>query len=287
MATTLTRGDRELLTADAVSFDGSWLGVHVLGMVVIAGAAVVLPVTAFYGASVLLVAPGVWQFLGLTHVDDRLGRGLGVLLTLGHSATIWFFEHDPRVLVPAQSLLPLSALFFTLLRPSDVASAGRRATGVAFGPLWIGLLTYLAVACRAAGEHGAALATLAVLSATLANVGAWISARLFVRQQSSLLALPRLLADAGCAIALCILGGAVMAASAPHALPLLDALTFGAVAGGLARVGRLGQAALETSFRGPSAPALPKHWLPDHLSALLLTSALAYGYVQLRPLLLG
>src|SRR6185295_12224015 len=189
-------------------------------------------------------------------------------------ATIWFFEQQPRVLVPAQSLLPLSALFFTLLRPSAVASAGRRATGVAFAPLWIGLLTYLAVACRAAGEQGAALTTLAVLSAALSNTGAWISALLLGRNQPNPLALPRLLADAAFAIALGILGGCAVAASAPHALPLLDAVLFGAVAGGLTRVGRLGQAALETSFRGAAAPPLPKTWLPDHLSALLLTSAL-------------
>lgn len=262
--------------------DATWLGLQVLGMGVLAGAAVVLPAAAFYGALVLLAGLAVWQFLGLTHPDDKLGRGLGVLLTLGHSATIWLFEQRPQVLVPAQSLLPLSALFFSLLRPNDIHSAGRRATGVAFGPLWIGLLTYLAVTRRAAGEHGGALATLAALTAALGNTGAWLSARLLGGRQPNPFGLGRLLVDAACAVALSALAAAAVATIAPDALPLLDGVLFGAVAGGLTRVGRLGQTALEASFRGPTAPPLPKSWLPAHLSALLLTSALAYAYLQLR-----
>jgi hypothetical protein len=186
--------------------------------------------------------------------------------------------------------LPLNALLFTLLRPRDVTSAGRRATGIAFAPLWIGLLTYLAVARRAGGEHGAALATLALVSAALANVGATLGSLLPQTRGHDVFAIPRLIVDAAGAVALATMGAAALSASCDPVLPgafggappLLHALCFGASAGVLARIGRLGQALLDRSLQA-TAPA-PSAWaeLPAQLSALLLTSALAYADILLQ-----
>jgi len=268
----------------------SWLMANCIGTSLLIAAALLLSPPFFYGLLVVVVGLSACSFLGLTHADDRLGRWLGVFLTLGHSATIWFFEHDSRVLVPAQSLLPLNALLFTLLRPGKVASAGRRATGIAFAPLWIGLLTYLAVARRAGGEHGAALATLALVTAALASAGGLLGSLVPKTRERDLFAFPRLIVDTAGAVVLATIGAVALNAFCDPLLPgafggappLLHALSFGASAGVLARIGRLGQALLERSLRA-GAPA-PSGWaeLPAQLSALLLTSALAYGDIQLQ-----
>jgi hypothetical protein len=284
MGTTVRSDGGALISEPGVS-DGPRLLTLWLGTAALAVAASLLSPSVFYGLLVPLVCFGVWQFLSLTHADDRLGRSLGVLLALGHSATIWYFEHEPRVLVPAQSLLPLSALFFTLLRPGLRESAGRRATGVAFAPLWVGLLTYLAVARRAAAEHGAVLADLALITAALGVTGAALSQRLFGVRHPDPLSFARVLADGACAIVLALAGGVAVALAAPNALPLLAAVAFAAVAGGLSRVGRLGQALIEASLRGSASSAPPKGWILDHLSAVLLTSALAYGFAQVQSAL--
>ncbi|MGC4091212.1 MAG: hypothetical protein QM756_25710 [Polyangiaceae bacterium] len=214
----------------------------------------------FYLVMVALVAGGACELLVLTHGDDLLGRWLGVLLAVGHSATIWFFERQVRVLLPAQSLLPLNALLFSLLRPGDEASAAKRIFGVGFAPLWAGLFTYLALVRRAESEFGGHYAALAVVLAFAAHSGA--------RSKHVPLVVAALTATAA---------GLGFRQISPAGLPAWHVFGLACFAAGFARMGMLGQAKLQRSLGAP-----PRWGLLGHTSTLLLTSPLVYGYLQAR-----
>jgi hypothetical protein len=255
------------------------LAVRATAAVVLAVLVCVLPTAAWYALLVVIMAFAAWAFLGLTHADDRVGRILGLGLALGHSSTIWFFEDDVRVLVPAQALLPLNALLFTVLRPGAVETAARRAMGIAFTPLWIGLLTYLAVARRAAGADGPGIAVLALALALGGDIGGNVATRSGARDASSRANLLSVMFEIGGSMAGAVVLAMVARAAILPELPPLRAIALGVTGGFFAQIGMRGNDLVVRSLSNGARPAR----LVQVLSPLLLTSALLYGYTRAFP----
>jgi hypothetical protein len=233
----------------------------VLSSGIVAAVAIALaelaPSWAFYVPIVLVLLCAIWRFLAVVGVDDMALRINGLALALGHSLTLWFFENDARVLVPAQSLFPIVAMTVALWRGREASPSAlvRNMTALAFGPLWMGLLTYLALTCRAEPS----LVVLALASSWLAAVGATLAA-----------------SSAGivgfiAAGALAAVGALSATCTLVHTIPWWHGAGLGLIAGILCQVARLG--AMRVTEETPSPLLLVA-------SPFTFAGALVYAYVR-------
>src|SRR5690242_12906730 len=95
-----------------------------------------------------------FEFFHMSHPQDGIGRAAGVLLTMAFAGALLVGERDARVLLTVLAALPLAALALGVARPGDIPSAGARMAATAFGPLWVGLLMFIALLRRDQGPNG-------------------------------------------------------------------------------------------------------------------------------------
>jgi CDP-diglyceride synthetase len=263
------------MSAGTIDIRGTAVTLAVI--VVVLAVLFLLPGWCFYALLASGVALGTLEVLARTHPGDGLARGAGTLLALGHSATLWFFESNVRVLVPAQSLLAMSAMSIAVWRRGPSETVALRMMAIPFAPLWVGLLTYLALARRQMGADGASYALLTIAVAGLAGVAGSIVERAFARGPvlASSTWAPTL---AGFALAITF--GAA-GAFALHALglvsiPALHAALLGVAMAGAGELGRIGKALFVRTTGGATRGT----GLLDRVDALLFASAVAYGYTR-------
>jgi phosphatidate cytidylyltransferase len=100
-----------------------------------------------WGFSVFIfVATGLAarEFFLMTHPEDALARAVGVLLTLAVSAVLFLLRGDPRALLTVIAGLPLVSMLLALFRLGE-AHGGRAHGGDDVRPLWVSLLTFIAL----------------------------------------------------------------------------------------------------------------------------------------------
>lgn len=235
---------------------------------------------ALFLAAALVV--GALEFFGMTHPADRIAQGIGILLSLGIYALLWWFGTDARVLVSAIFFLPTLALFVTLGRLGANETTGLRAFAMLFGPVWVGGgLATLALLRRDAGESGPGFVILALVLSWFSDTGAYFAGRFLGKHKLYEAVSPKKTVEG----ALGGLAAAVVGAVVGHyfylrSVPLDHAIILAVVAGGLGQAGDLGESMLKRSFGvKDSGGIVPGHGgILDRIDALIVTGAFCYVY---------
>jgi phosphatidate cytidylyltransferase len=238
-----------------------------------------------WGFSLLIfVANGLSarEFFSMTHPEDALARAFGIALTLAVSAVLFLLRDDPRALISVMAGLPLASILLALVRLGDIRTAAARMAATTFGPLWVSLLTYIALIRE---ERGPGFAIMTIMFAWMADSGGYFAGR-FLGKRKLYEAVSPKKTIAGFIGAI---GGAVVAALLAHfwfapEVPLLDGVALALVAGTLGQLGDLGESLLKRSTGvKDSGEIVPGHGgMLDRLDALFVTSAIVYVYTRWR-----
>jgi phosphatidate cytidylyltransferase len=224
------------------------------------------------------------EFFRMTHAEDPIARLLGILASAGSAAALYLGTDDPRVWVTVLAGLPIFAILLALLRLGEISTAASRMTATVFGPLWVGLLGFLAI-LRRDDPNGAGYVLLAITFAWFADTGGYFAGRFLGRRKLYEAVSPKK-TIAGLFGAI---GGAGLAALLAHGtylpgLPLTSGLALALIAGLLGQLGDLGESLLKRSTGiKDSGEMIPGHGgMLDRLDALFITSAVVYLYSRWR-----
>ena len=250
------------------------------------GVLLLAPPVAWYAVVAAASAVAAMELFAMTHPGDRIARFIGVGMTLGVSATVYFWSDAPRVLLTLLCVHTAGGLFLAVWRPGDVPTSAGRMTASLAGPLYVGLLpTTLALLRRDLGEAGAGYVVLALLMAWLADTGGYFVGRRFGKTPLYRTLSPNK-TRAGLVGAIL---GSVAAGLLAHfwfleSLPLLDALLLGAVGGVIGQVGDLAESLLKRSTGiKDSGSIIPGHGgVLDRIDALLVVAPTLYLYTLWR-----
>ena len=225
------------------------------------------------------------EFFLMTHPEDAVARGAGILLTLAVSAVLLLLRTDPRALLAVMAGLPIASILLALVRLGDVHTAAARMAATTFGPLWVSLLTFIALVREEQGEHGPGYVLMTLMFAWLADSCGYFAGRFLGRRKLYEAVSPKKTREGFIGALLGALGGALLA----HfwylpVIPLGDALALGLVAGTLGQLGDLGESLLKRSTGvKDSGEIVPGHGgMLDRLDALFVTSAVVYLYTRWR-----
>jgi phosphatidate cytidylyltransferase len=225
------------------------------------------------------------EFFLMTHPEDALARAVGVALTLAVSAVLFLLRADPRALVTVMIGLPLASILLALVRLGDVRTAAARMAATTFGPLWVSLLTFVALLREDQGSDGPGYTLMAIMFAWLADTGGYFAGRFFGRRKLYEAVSPKKTVEGLMGAILGAVSGALLA----HfwylpSIPLAHALTLAVVAGTAGQLGDLGESLLKRSTGvKDSGEIVPGHGgMLDRLDALYVTSAVVYLYTRWR-----
>jgi len=232
--------------------------------------------------SIAAVIGGV-EFFGMTHKNDVPSVVAGVALMLVVIQSLWFFGHDPRVLIAIMMLLPIVAIAVALTRLGPMETAALRLCAMVFGPIYLGAgMAAIALLKRDGGADGPGFVLLTLMLSWFSDTGAYFAGR-FLGKRKLYEAVSPKKTVAG---ALGGLAGSTAGALAGsffylQSLPVLHAIGFGVIAGGLGQMGDLGESLLKRSVGvKDSGGIVPGHGgILDRVDALLVTASLAYLYV--------
>lgn len=231
----------------------------------------------------LAVVVGSLEFFGMTHPDDSISKGIGVVASAGVFAMFWWFGTDARVLLSALLVLPMFALFTTLARLGANETTGMRAFAMAFGPVWIGGgLATMALLRRDAGESGPGFVILSLVLSWFSDTGAYFAGRFLGKHKLYEAVSPKKTVEGAVGgLVAAVLGAVVGHYFYLRSLPLEHAIILAIVAGGLGQAGDLGESMLKRSFGvKDSGGIVPGHGgILDRIDALVVTSAFSYMYI--------
>jgi phosphatidate cytidylyltransferase len=243
------------------------------------------PAWAWFALVFVASGIGAAEFFGMTHPNDRVARAAGVAMTLVVSGVLWQWGTDARVVVMLIAAIPFAAMTLALARLGDVSTAALRMAATAFGPLWLGMLTMLALLRRDTGDRGADYVVMALMFAWFADTGGYFVGRRLGRHKLYEAVSPKKTIEGFAGAIL----GAVLGAFLAHfwflrSIPLVDAIVLAIAAGVLGQLGDLGESLLKRSTGvKDSGEIVPGHGgILDRIDALFVTSALVYLYVQWR-----
>lgn len=244
------------------------------------------PAWGFYLLIFVASGVGAHELFQMTHPADRISRAVGVVLTLATSATLWFFSENALALLALLAALPIGGLLLALARLGDTQTAALRISATAFGPLWVGLLTLLALVRRDQGDVGPGYVLMTLMFAWLADTGGYFAGRFFGKRKLYPAVSPKKTVEGF----LGAVGGALTGALLAHfwylpTIPLAHALGLALLAGPLGQLGDLGESLIKRSTGvKDSGGIVPGHGgLLDRVDALLLASAIVFFYTRLAP----
>jgi phosphatidate cytidylyltransferase len=225
------------------------------------------------------------EFFLMTHPGDVVARGVGIFLVLSVSAVLFLFRADPRALLTVMAGLPLASILLALVRLGDVRTAAARMAATTFGPLWVSLLTFVALLREDLGTDGPGYVLMTIMFAWLADTGGYFAGRFLGRRKLYEAVSPKKTVAGFIGAVL----GALAAALLAHfwylpVIPLGEALPLALVAGTLGQLGDLGESLLKRSTGvKDSGEIVPGHGgMLDRLDALFVTSAVVYLYTRWR-----
>jgi phosphatidate cytidylyltransferase len=225
------------------------------------------------------------EFFLMTHPEDAIARAVGLLLTLAVSAVLFLLRADPRALLSVMAGLPLASILLALVRLGDVRTAAARMAATTFGPLWVSLLTLIALLREEQGANGPGYVLMTLMFAWLADTGGYFSGRFLGRRKLYEAVSPKKTVEGFVGAIFAAVCGALLA----HfwylpSIPLGEAIALAVVAGTLGQLGDLGESLLKRSTGvKDSGEIVPGHGgMLDRLDALFVTSAIVYLYTRWR-----
>jgi phosphatidate cytidylyltransferase len=239
----------------------------------------------------VLVAAGVAasELFRMTHPDDAVARGIGVVSTLGACAVTYLHSTDPRGLLTMIVVVTLVGLLTPLWRLGDMQTAALRTLAGVAGPFYIGsLLATLALLRRDGQDDGGKLVFMSLTFSWLADTGGYFFGR-FLGKTKLYEAVSPKKTRAGFVGAL--VGAGVGAAIASlwylPALPLSHALPLGLFAGAMGQLGDLVESLLKRSTGiKDSGGIVPGHGgMLDRIDALIVVSPIVYLFASYSGLL--
>jgi phosphatidate cytidylyltransferase len=241
------------------------------------------PPSAWFWFLFVATGIGAWELFGMSLPEDTVARALATLTTMGVTAVVWFFGHDPRALLALGLAVPLLAQLIVLWRLGEIPTAAIRVTTTVFGAFWLGVgMAALAVVRRDAGDDGPGWVVLALMLSWLSDTGAYFAGRFLGKRKLYEAVSPKkTIAGAFGGV-----GGAVAGALLAHygflrSLPLAHGIALALVAGSLGQAGDLGESLLKRSFGvKDSGGIVPGHGgILDRVDALLVTGGFCCLYV--------
>lgn len=240
------------------------------------------PPWGFFLVVILFQGLAARELFRMTHPDDALSRGIGLVSTIGMSLSVYHQESEPRLLISAVLALVAVGALTPLFRLGDLPSAGLRImTGIA-GPIYLGASLATLALVRRDFPQGPGWVVLILMYAWLADTGGYFFGR-FLGKTPLYPAVSPKKTRAGFVGAL--IGAASSAAIARFSflpdLDLLHALLLGVVAGALGQLGDLVESLLKRSTGiKDSGSLVPGHGgVLDRVDAVLLVAPLVYLYL--------
>lgn len=241
------------------------------------------PAWGFFALVLIAAAIASDELFRMTHPDDGVARAIGIVTTLGTSATLYFYGTDPRALITLVFVVPLLGLMVPLWRLGEIPTSALRTFAGVGGPFYIGgLLTALALLRRDAGNVGASYVFMCLTFAWLADTGGYFFGR-FLGKTKLYEAVSPKKTRAGFVGALV---GAEVGAIAGHfwylrSIPLGHALALGLICGAFGQFGDLVESLLKRSTGiKDSGSIVPGHGgMLDRIDALIVVSPIVYLYV--------
>lgn len=231
---------------------------------------------------------GASELFGMTHPEDRVAQGIGILMTGAVSLTIYYGGTDARVLLTLLSSVTIVGALVPLWRLGRIEDAALRILAGIAGPLYIGgLITTLALLRRDQGASGPGYVLFTLMLSWLADTGGYFAGRYFGKKKLYEAVSPKKTREGFFGS----LGGALCGALLAHfwylpTLPLVDGLVLALVGGFLGQMGDLVESLLKRSTGiKDSGWIVPGHGgILDRIDALLVASPIVYLYaVWLAP----
>jgi phosphatidate cytidylyltransferase len=225
---------------------------------------------------------GTAELFAMTHPNDRLGQGMGVLLAGVASAAVYFFTTDARVLLTVFVAIPTLGPLLTLVRLGDMNTAALRACALGVGPLFVAVpLTLLAVMRRDLGAEGPGFVVMTIMFAWFGDSGGYFAGRFFGKHKLYEAVSPKKTVEGAIGGLVGSMIGAVAASLGfLRGLPLWHALTLAVVAGASGQAGDLAESLLKRSTgKKDSGNIVPGHGgILDRVDALIVTAQVVYLY---------
>lgn len=259
------------------------LATAAVGIPVILALIFVAPPWGFYLLILAASLVGASELFAMTHAGDRFAQAVGVLVSAAASLAVYFFPHDPRVLVTVLVAVPAFGPLFTLVRLGSIDSAGLRICAMGFGPLFVAVpLTLLAAMRVMWPATGSGLVLLSLGLAWLADTGAYFAGRFLGRHKLYEAVSPKKTVEGAIGGLLSSILWAVIASLTylRGALPLWHAVPLAIVAGALGQAGDLGESLLKRSTGVKDSGAIvPGHGgILDRVDAVIMTSIVVFLY---------
>jgi phosphatidate cytidylyltransferase len=247
------------------------------------------PAWGFFALVMVATALAASELFRMTHPDDAVARGIGVLTSLGACAATYWFSSDSRALLTMVAVVTLLGLLTPLWRLGDMQSAALRTVAGVAGPFYIGsLLAMLALLRRDGGDDGGKLVFMSLTFSWLADTGGYFFGR-FLGKTKLYEAVSPKKTRAGFVGALVGASAGALLASAWYlpALPLSHALPLGLFAGAAGQMGDLVESLLKRSTGiKDSGDIVPGHGgMLDRIDALIVVSPIVYLYASYSGLL--
>jgi phosphatidate cytidylyltransferase len=242
------------------------------------------PPIVFYIFILLATVVGGNEFFKMTHPDDKVAQGLGVLTCVGVSVAVYFFAADARVMLGVVFLVPMIAILTPLWRLGNIETAALRTCAGAFGPLWLGSLTLMA---RFLVEHGSTkgsgLVILVLAIGWIADTFGYFAGRFLGKHKLYPAVSPKKTVEGAVGAVL----GATLSPVVAHYtvlpdLPIAHGVALGLVAGSIGQMGDLGESLLKRSTGIKDSGAIvPGHGgILDRVDAVMLVATLVYLYTR-------
>jgi phosphatidate cytidylyltransferase len=242
------------------------------------------PVWGFYVLVAFASAVAASELFAMTHPGDRVAQAIGIVMTLGVSAAVYFRSDDARVLLTVFLAVPMIGVLLPLFRLGQIQSAAFRAMANVGGPLYIGaLLATIGLLRRDMGPVGPHYVVMTLTFAWLGDTGGYFAGRFLGKTKLYEAVSPKKTREGFVGS----LGGSVVGALVAHfwylpSIPLVHAVVLALVAGALGQLGDLVESLLKRSTGiKDSGWIVPGHGgLLDRIDALLIVSPIVWIYTQ-------
>jgi phosphatidate cytidylyltransferase len=234
----------------------------------------------------LLVFPaamvGASELFAMTHPGDRIAQIIGVVISAAASLSIYFYGHDPRVVLTMLVAIPLLGPLVTLWRLGTIETAALRACAMGFGPLFVAVpLTLLVLIRRDMGSDGASYVVLTLMFAWWGDTGGYFAGRFLGKHKLYPAVSPKKTIEGSIGG----LFGSVLGALCAHfwylpSIPLSHAIPLALVSGAIGQAGDLGESLIKRSTGVKDSGAIvPGHGgVLDRVDALIFSVVAVYLY---------
>ncbi len=239
------------------------------------------PAWSFAAIVLLAIAAGSWEVFSMTHPLDPVARWLGVGQSLLLALVLYCFSHDHRVVLAAVWLSTIAGLLIPLWRLGDIPTAGARLMAGVAVPLYLSMLVSLALLHREVPGQGPYYVLMTFMFAWMGDTGGYFCGRFLGRHKLHERVSPKKTREGFFgAVAGSVLGGLLAHFWYLPTIPLIHAVSLGALCGMLGQLGDLAESLLKRATAvKDSSQLVPGHGgVLDRIDALLVVSPLVYLY---------